>query len=364
MVKIVNIEKNGAVITITGDNSNQYAFNVATKKCINSKTGRELKKNPIGYTNICDRDTYFGADDILKAKFEIIKCISRNVGLSNYWYDFHYATFWDNLSKYEILFTLTDLIPITNMYEFHLPKEMPKGYIKWLRDNNKKLTNISLQEFEFFHTSKNLSQEERTFIEWFEGSVGSGYYRVFYNKLMRDREFLSIVSKMFNISFKNKDLKGLLNFTNLDPSNIRFYDGNRDISYNLENARILRDAELNVNIAEAQSKFTDLEKLDIGDKYCVVVPKNVEDLIMEGKAQNNCVGHYYNNAIAEGRFGIFFVRLTENKEKSYMTCRFDCKSGMIVEYKLKNNDYVHSDHEVVRECFPIIGKEIINLLSL
>ena len=364
MVKIVNIEKNGAVITITGDNSNQYAFNVATKKCTNIKTGRELKRNPFGYTEVCDRHTYITADDMLKAKFEIIKYISRGVCISNYWYDFHYTTFWDILSKYEILFTLTDLIPISNMYDFHLPKEMPKGYIKWLRDNNKKLTNISLQEFEFFNTSKNLSQEEKTFIEWFEGSIGSGYYRVFYNKLMRDRDFLSIVSKMFNVSFKNKDLKGLLNFTNLNPSDIRFYDGNRDISYNLENAKNLRNAELNVNIAKTQSKFTDLEKLDIGYRYCVVVPKNVEDLIMEGKEQNNCVGHYYNDAIAEGRFGIFFVRLKANREKSYMTCRFDCSSGKILEYKLKNNEWVHNDHEVVKECFPTIKREIINLLSL
>lgn len=34
------------------------------------------------------------------------------------------------------------------------------------------------------------------------------------------------------------------------------------------------------------------------ENYCVVVPRSLEDLIVEGQQQNNCVGYYYCDDIA------------------------------------------------------------------
>ena len=82
------------------------------------------------------------------------------------------------------------------------------------------------------------------------------------------------------------------------------------------------------------------------DNYIAVVPQTYEDLVDEGKQQNNCVGHYYNDSILKGENLILFIRRSNSPKKSYITCRYNIKKQKIVEYKYKNNQDVYG-HDVI-----------------
>ena len=85
------------------------------------------------------------------------------------------------------------------------------------------------------------------------------------------------------------------------------------------------------------------------DNYIVVVPQKLDDLIDEGKQQNNCVGHYYNDSILRGENLILFIRHNNNPKKSYITCRYNIEKQDIVEYRYKNNQNVYGNDVLIIE---------------
>ena len=85
------------------------------------------------------------------------------------------------------------------------------------------------------------------------------------------------------------------------------------------------------------------------DNYIVVVPQTYEDLADEGKQQNNCVGHYYNDSILAGENLILFIRHSNSPKKSYITCRYNIKKQDIVEYRYKNNQDVNGYDMIIIE---------------
>lgn len=85
------------------------------------------------------------------------------------------------------------------------------------------------------------------------------------------------------------------------------------------------------------------------DNYIVVVPQTYEDLADEGKQQNNCVGHYYNDSILAGENLILFIRHSNSPKKSYITCRYNIEKQDIVECKYKNNQNVYGQDMIIIE---------------
>lgn len=85
------------------------------------------------------------------------------------------------------------------------------------------------------------------------------------------------------------------------------------------------------------------------DNYIVVVPQTYEDLADEGKQQNNCVGHYYNDSILTGKNLILFIRHSNSPKKSYITCRYNIEKQDIVEYRYKNNRNVYGNDVIIIE---------------
>lgn len=88
----------------------------------------------------------------------------------------------------------------------------------------------------------------------------------------------------------------------------------------------------------------ELQILEIEDmateNYCVVVPRSLEDLIVEGQQQNNCVGYYYCEDISENYSLIYFIRRKDNKSKSVYTCRYDTLENETVEFRGFNNSAI------------------------
>ena len=98
-------------------------------------------------------------------------------------------------------------------------------------------------------------------------------------------------------------------------------------------------------ITKNESQIIEIEDMAT-ENYCVVVPRSLEDLIVEGQQQNNCVGYYYCDDIAENYSLIYFIRRKDNKSKSVYTCRYDTFKNETVEYRGFNNSEI-IDEEVL-----------------
>ena len=68
-----------------------------------------------------------------------------------------------------------------------------------------------------------------------------------------------------------------------------------------------------------KERSKELEKYEFRDEYLqAIVPKDMEDLLQEGRNNNNCVGGYIER-FAKGTSNIFFIRKNDNPERSYIT---------------------------------------------
>lgn len=98
-------------------------------------------------------------------------------------------------------------------------------------------------------------------------------------------------------------------------------------------------------ITKNESQIIEIEDMTTKN-YCIVVPRSLEDLTIEGQQQNNCVGYYYCEDISKNHSLIYFVRRKDNKNKSVYTCRYDTLINETVEYRGFNNSKI-MDEEVL-----------------
>lgn len=98
-------------------------------------------------------------------------------------------------------------------------------------------------------------------------------------------------------------------------------------------------------ITKNESQIIEIEDMTT-ENYCAVVPRSLEDLIVEGQQQNNCVGYYYCEDIATNFSLIYFIRRKNDKTKSVYTCRYSTSMNETVEYRGFNNSEI-IDEEVL-----------------
>lgn len=106
-----------------------------------------------------------------------------------------------------------------------------------------------------------------------------------------------------------------------------------------ENAKSLKQ------IAKNELQILEIEDMTT-ENYCVVVPRSLEDLIVEGQQQNNCVGYYYCDDIAANFSLIYFIRQKNDKSKSVYTCRYSTSMNKTVEFRGFNNSNI-TEEEVL-----------------
>lgn len=78
------------------------------------------------------------------------------------------------------------------------------------------------------------------------------------------------------------------------------------------------------------------------ENFVVVIAKTPQDLVIEGQAQNNCVGGY-NNSVIEGQCNIVFIRRKTDPNRSYITCEIYAGDGRIGQYLTRFNDRVRDE---------------------
>ncbi len=114
---------------------------------------------------------------------------------------------------------------------------------------------------------------------------------------------------------------------------------NRNHQLVLQAKREEYQASLGLPFRERSQELAKYEYKD--DNLQVIVPKEMEDLLQEGRNNNNCVGGYI-ESFAKGRSNIFFIRQNEDPEKSYITIE------------------VNNDFSGVRQAYYSSNREITN----
>lgn len=240
--------------------------------------------------------------------------------------------------------------------------KMDKGYIKWLRANDYKISFETFKDYEIYKASLAMvgNKEEnekliKLICKYF--NFGDDFLKLTASMQKKLIKSLKIDFKNYNLPTKHYDLHQLLiNYPTLE----QYYDDNRGFDYNTEQLMQIKDAEREKAILAQEEKIFDLEKLDLDDLQ-IIVPHTLEDFIDEGTQQHNCVGSYYHNSIVRGENLIYFVRKKNNPDKSYITCRYSIIDKTSVETREVDNTSVK---DVSPTLFPTIDREITRLLEI
>lgn len=350
--KIIDISKEGSVISIKVDTKERpITINCTTKK-ITSYTGREVKYFPS--TVYIDNNLSYGQKWALK--------VIQN------WVKYQFV---DEFKQVELFIANLDLIS----GNYLIPYECPKGYIKWLRDNGKEISNRTLEEFRNLAFIKSLTTEDKEIVEKMKEVLREDDHILKWYISIEDKELRKRFNQILKTSAKKFDWSLLNSMTTWYVSFIReklgeraygdewieHLDGNRDFRYNIKTFEYVRDKERNEKILANEKKIKDIEKFS-DEHFTIIVPSNIDEFTEEGKMQHNCVGSYYHDSMAEGNNLIYFIRLTSNPQHSFITNRFNVSCGETVESRIVNNDI--NRNAMALELIKKIDEKIKELLSI
>lgn len=341
------------------------------------------KDKPITYSLETEKITsYTGREIITTPRFEGNNELSYVEQLIVYAMKKNYK---NGFRKLDIWLSYPDLLEKINHYNFgNLPNECPKGFVNWLRKNNKPLNFWSLEQFKEEQNLKKLAPQDFKMYHFLkENSRLSENY--FYDYLKLSADIRKTLNKILTNSFKKPliwelriEVENILRmaFTSfgagyyftyyynttsayIEYDVTKYFDPNRDIAYNLKNIVTAINKEKEKSIISQENKIREIEKLS-NPHYTIVVPSCLEDFTKEGKMQNNCVGYYYHDNIKRGTDFIYFIRKSETPNQSYITCRFNKSWNETVERRTKNNNSVNDNSalelikkidEKIRELF-------------
>lgn len=330
MARFTSITKEGSIIIMQTDEREQpFKFDCAERK-LYSFTGRQVSTvNPI--LRNCARNSNHGVSMLIDALLAY---------MNNYDYNF--------MRKMEMFIPYLDIINTCDICQ--VPDTLPKGYIKWVKENNAGINKATLNQF---FTEQTIKKMPKVIVEIYNIMQEKyGNYRYILNNFLKmkdeDRE---IFCKIFKTSMKSfswnfqRDMESFMyNVLNASPNNYsrfpaewkEYADTNRDFAHNDATIQGVRNKIRNEKILSWESKFSAIETLS-NDTYTVIIPKTMKEFTDEGRQQNNCVGSYYHDEMAENEQIIYFIRRKSNPNKSYITNRYALYSRETVETRMVNN---------------------------
>lgn len=344
-LKIIKITKDKTVVTCEVEDRNKPITYDMSTFTFTSYTGRKVIKFPNSANEI---GTLSRIETLL---LDAMKMATNNSC-------FH-------LTRLEKFIAYPELIENSSS----LPDKCPKGYIKWLQENNKTATWYSLNEFLFINKINKRKEDERELLKTLTLTDNAPYSISdnFIDWLIDDKQkiFFTKLIKIFKISVKNRlwtlfrDLKNFVDLTftsygydsGKKPENwLEIIDTNRDFDYNSKLLRETAEELRNKKILENEKKIISIENLS-NEQFTIIVPKTMRDFTNEGQRQHNCVGYYYHDSIANGFNLIYFIRITKNPNESYLTNRYNLVCEKTVETRGYCNHTVND-----RKAYELIDK--------
>lgn len=362
---ITGIEKNGLTVTVTIEGkANPVIFDMAHLS-FTSYTGRDVQRFPVG--SYCfSQDSFSGI--IPKLLFNALMANSK-------------SDVRNNLNKVELFINNPEILG-TIRYCSELADECPKGFIKWLKDNNKMPTKDNLTDYKRTMALKRMTQEDKEVYELLFGTENSPYYQ--YSDTYKEcyfsmsAELRHKFNKILKASIKSLSWQLKNEMTTFIDRFIRnrgwsswrdecrpdnweeLLNTDRTFKWNTENIVANARKVWEDKIIKNENKIRAIEELS-NNTFVVVVPKTLQDFTDEGNMQHNCVGHFYHSSIAEGENLIYFIRKKSTPNRSYITNRYNVRNERTVETRMFANAY--NEDEEARELIKEIDKKITSLLS-
>lgn len=248
---------------------------------------------------------------------------------------------------------------LNNKIETHIPA----GFVNWLKEKREIFSYKNINNFILDKQIKeNFSIEWYPYVALVLKEIACEYINITIHFLKTEcgKTYLKIVKKTLLEGFYNydnivPDYEAFEFLVNNPEEGLKFLDTNRDTQRNLRIVREYLDKKEQETFIKNLTKINFVNQFTKGN-YIVVVPQTYEDLIDEGKQQNNCVGSFYNDDILCGRDYIYFIRRKDSPNKSVATARYHVENKKTVELREKNNKEAH-------EQFWTLAKEIDTLIN-
>lgn len=321
--RFVSAKKEGRKIILTTSTDYFYIFDFA-ERTITSKKG-VLKSYPLSKDDSADEELTDGEKLLIN--------ICKNIRFPS-------ADVWA-LRKYEKIETFLSSLDICPASWGELPSENPKGYIKWLRENNLKISQQTLTDFKEIESLLKLPKDiilKYNQLKSTELVIPQGL-----KYLTKNPEKIPVLYSMLKNTHKNFEPQKFLceNITFLfrHVSFADKWDRNRSIGFNYELVNNLVEAERYKELTINQERFKALEEVE-HDNWQIIVPTTINQLIEEGKQQNNCVGRLYPKYIIEGNTLVYFIRKKNSPDKSWHTCSARLRGAIYSNQVLLKNNHL------------------------
>lgn len=381
-INIVSIEKQGVMLTINTEEypDKPFKFDISNH-FFYSYTGNHVQN-----ITPCFKK-HFISNKANNDLYEFYRFIANAIILSKSRDGYYYRQAERALKVIDMYFTSTDLLDMNNLN--NTPTELPKGYLNWLRENEKKINTTTLKEFKTVQLLTKAPKVIREVVEFCksynDNSTAKSVIEILMNyekygidkittfcKLFKSStkkftwNFIDDIYKFINFTFRKssvyvRDFNGFTGYLYSISNWDKYIDVEQDFKLNLKRLEELAIVEANKTIQERQERFSAIEEMDFGE-YVVKIPYTKEELVLEGNQQHNCVGGY-DTYIKSGRDFIYFIRKKDNPDESYVTCQFaikdyyndESRNRATIQALFHYNQYIPKDN-AVWDCIRAVDK--------
>ena len=368
-ITISSITKEGEMLIInTNEYDNPFKFNL-TNRTFFSYTGKSVRNLTPSFRHINNHAYYREREN--KDYFEQLLICDIHELICSVVKGYYSLADTQRLKAIDLFFAHKDLI---KDHVYNLPSECPKGYIPWLRKNNKLINVDTLTEYKVIQSKKNIPTQVKQFLDFLENHPADMKYNGAntvenikkYLLIKCSKEQAIMIAKIFNTSIKTFNwnlIQDMTSFYNFCCTNCQLYYNNEymynaikdwekyvsadvDFSRNLETILQLNYSKKNEILTAQQTILAEkFNNYEIGD-YVIIVPTTYEQLVDEGNQQHNCVGRCYHDSIRNGTDWIYFIRKKGTPTESFITCQYSRNSRNTVQYKYKFNRSIYSNDEM------------------
>lgn len=347
-IEIIGFEKHGPeIIFLTNDNKNRvYKLNLQNGIAF-GLTGKTLKSPKIiedQLIKIYNQNLFY---KIIFSALEIKHSNALNVA--------------ESLFSYPELVS-DNFITIRGFIRFickNCNGKLPKGYVSWCREQDQLFSWNSCDNFIKYQAIQKWPENIRNFCIMYKRNNGQDIaYSTNY-----DLDLCISLQRIIKNSFKKYEIVNLINnITSIIlqiqriPALRSYLDDTKCASIALDILKKAYESYYNTLILDNETKIFSLNNKMVNG-LIIKVPTALEDFVDEGQQQHNCVGHFYHNAIAQGKCLIYFLRKPGDPNHSFVTCRFDIETQKTVETRIKNN--IPYQNEALFDIIDTLIKKIL-----
>ena len=340
-MRIVSMEKNKGTIEIETERR-FYVIDFLNDKILSN--GQEIKKLSRDFFQACyDYHEYsvscsgFGTQEILS------KFIYLNEN--------DFKAYRDGEAFLSMALQYPELDYNEAMYPYFAShNKLTKDYLEWCKKEEEPVNHNSINRYKSIKTYSLIPKDLKPYFAIIFTQISIESLELLDTstllKLLRIVKYTTFHSD--NPKAVYSRLSELIRYLTIYNISDEFLDTNRTVFQNYKTYQVYNN-ESKKNRIGFELRRLNFMNGKCFDDYIVVVPQAYEDLVDEGKQQNNCVGHYYNDSILRGENLILFIRHSNSPKKSYITCRYNIEKQDIVECKHKNNQNVYGYDMIIIE---------------